>query len=535
MIAIRLSFPSGRYHATQWGRHVNEGVAEWPPSPYRLLRALYDVWQRKCPHLSASSVEHVLQMLAKDPPRFALPPASASHSRAYLSANAYDPNARNLVFDSFLAFDREPTPACYLAWDTLELDPQSEQTLDTLLANLNYLGRSESWVSAALWRQDLGGVDFNCTPLIPGPEASGDLTSVACAVPAASYVSATLDSPPASPKSQGKRPGPNSKRPAALEARPWLDALTTSTADLSKRRASSPPLLEQVRYINQARVETDPIPRHSPPPSAGIDCVLLSLSAKVLPLVISTLDIGQQVRTRLMGAHRLRSGGDMTGISPLFSGKAPGGGKSLDHSHVYILPLASSAAERGGRIDRIMIISRCRPFDDLELAAIGGVRELWQEDNRGEVRCVATWNGRWASFSTGDGFFGVPAASSRVVESTTPFVAPRHWRRGRDWRRFLESEVVRECFNHRIVDSAGRTMEDGEDSIERVEVLDPAVHRFPGNFHAVEFRRNRKADPPRPGHAIRITFRHPVLTPFSIGYGAHFGLGQFAPLYEPVA
>ena len=27
--AISLSFPWGRYHATPWGRHVNEAAVEW--------------------------------------------------------------------------------------------------------------------------------------------------------------------------------------------------------------------------------------------------------------------------------------------------------------------------------------------------------------------------------------------------------------------------------------------------------------------------------------------------------------------------
>ena len=46
-VIIKLRFPGGRYHATPWGRHVNEGAVEWPPSPYRLVRALYDAWKRK--------------------------------------------------------------------------------------------------------------------------------------------------------------------------------------------------------------------------------------------------------------------------------------------------------------------------------------------------------------------------------------------------------------------------------------------------------------------------------------------------------
>ena len=38
MTRILFSFPGGRYHATPWGSHVNEGLVEWPPSPWRLLR-----------------------------------------------------------------------------------------------------------------------------------------------------------------------------------------------------------------------------------------------------------------------------------------------------------------------------------------------------------------------------------------------------------------------------------------------------------------------------------------------------------------
>jgi hypothetical protein len=49
VVVIELRFLTGRFHATPWGRNVNEGVPEWPPSPYRLLRALYDAWKRKRP------------------------------------------------------------------------------------------------------------------------------------------------------------------------------------------------------------------------------------------------------------------------------------------------------------------------------------------------------------------------------------------------------------------------------------------------------------------------------------------------------
>ena len=70
----------------------------------------------------------------------------------------------------------------------------------------------------------------------------------------------------------------------------------------------------------------------------------------------------------------------------------------------------------------------------------------------------------------------------------------------------------RECGNHGITAP-----------IARVEQID----EMPSQFHVSEYRRNRKDDPVRPGHALRIIFEEEVMAPFAIGYGAHFGLGQF--------
>ena len=47
--SLGLRFPWGRYHATAWGRQANEGAAEWPPSPWRILRALYATWRARAP------------------------------------------------------------------------------------------------------------------------------------------------------------------------------------------------------------------------------------------------------------------------------------------------------------------------------------------------------------------------------------------------------------------------------------------------------------------------------------------------------
>ena len=67
MIAIELTFPAGRWHATPWGRQVNEGAVEWPPSPWRLLRALLAVWYHKCQDVPEDDIRSLISALVAPP------------------------------------------------------------------------------------------------------------------------------------------------------------------------------------------------------------------------------------------------------------------------------------------------------------------------------------------------------------------------------------------------------------------------------------------------------------------------------------
>ena len=87
MTTIELKFPAHRFHATPWGRHVNEGAVEWPPSPYRLVRALYDAWKRKHREVPEAAMDELLRALAADAPGYRLPATTAAHTRSYLSSN----------------------------------------------------------------------------------------------------------------------------------------------------------------------------------------------------------------------------------------------------------------------------------------------------------------------------------------------------------------------------------------------------------------------------------------------------------------
>ena len=116
MIAIALRFHSGRFHATPWGRHVNEGAPEWPPSPWRLLRALVATWKRKLDGEFAESDMLALLSNLASPPSFVLPPATTGHSRHYMPTARFK-NGREettLVLDTWAQVNEQ---SILVRWD----------------------------------------------------------------------------------------------------------------------------------------------------------------------------------------------------------------------------------------------------------------------------------------------------------------------------------------------------------------------------------------------------------------------------------
>lgn len=138
-----IAFPWGRFHANPWGRHVNEAVVEWPPSPWRVLRALYSAWKCRAPDLGTEVVENLLRSLAV-PPTFVLPPSLDSHTRHYLPDGRWGTDKGT---DAFTVLERGA--AVGVTWP-VDLDDPARRALSTLLASLPYLGRAESICEARL-------------------------------------------------------------------------------------------------------------------------------------------------------------------------------------------------------------------------------------------------------------------------------------------------------------------------------------------------------------------------------------------------
>ena len=466
MTTVELRFLANRYHGTAWGRHVNEGVPEWPPSPYRLVRALYDAWKRKCDHLSESAVAEVLRVLAEAPPTFRLPIAVASHTRSYLSSNTEDPSDKSLIFDAFVAVGKDAR--CYLEWPA-ELTQEQRKTLGELLGALNFLGRSESWVEARL-AESASGRLLRFEPM-DRAEGGGEVVSVACPAPEPEY------------KGAGK----------------WLDALTYSTTQMLKERRTAPPAMRSVSYVGPKDAVVTWISPGRPPGGKPVTGVILALSGKVLPLGTEAVRVAELVRAALMSAwERYRPG-----VAPplLLHGKDENGRPEKEHRHLFVLPQIDVSGRQAGRITRVLLHSRDAMDADV-LQCILRLRHLhWAEE---PIRCSVSWRG--------DHDDPVFRRRTKVAESTTPFVTSRHWRRGRGTvTEFLIEEVRRECRNHGLPEP----------------VLVELLSKPAGRWQSVQFRRSRKNQEALPGYAFRIGFSEAVCAPFSLGSLCHFGLGQF--------
>ncbi len=179
-----MRFPAGKYHATPWNRQVNEGAVEWPPSPWRIQRALISTWYHKLEtEIEENIIRRIIEKLST-PPQFSLPPASLGHTRHYMPLYR---EATTMVIDTFAAIDSESR--LIIAWPEVDLSSEEKSALSMLLAQMGYLGRAESWVEARLAEE--APVLVNCIPLQEGSAMPEGFESVQTlvAMPPQEYLS----------------------------------------------------------------------------------------------------------------------------------------------------------------------------------------------------------------------------------------------------------------------------------------------------------------------------------------------------------
>lgn len=478
MLAIEFQFLAGRYHANPWGRNVNEGEVEWPPSPYRFARALVDAWKRRKPEWPEKRILPLIKALSNSP-RFSLPPATASHTRAFLSSNERDPTKKQLVFDAFVAVDRK---AKVIMGIDADLSSDSKKDLGTLLEQFNFYGRSESWIRVKPM-DDASGVDWNCAPASEEDHnRQSEAVRVACLLPPEQY-----DNLPNRPESTD-----------------WLQAICMTTRDILSEGWSDPPVLCWTDYVRNEDALRPIQEKRLSPFRARFRCAKYALQSTVLPRVQETVSFAERIRAKLMGIHKRINDGDPSRVSSRFSGKQPDGRPVKGHKHAFYLPVDENG---DGRLDHLFVFAS-DPFDSSELSALDRLRSTWQPKGLPDVNLVLI------SLSA-----DIPGQNSSRWVSSTPFVTSRHYRKGRgDFDEWLTGEAIKECAFHGLPEPS------------QVEwISHTATTQHPIRWF--EFNRSRKKEKPHPGYGCILSFDQPVNGPFALGSGCHFGLGLFGP-YE---
>ncbi len=488
MLAIKFKFTANRYHATQWGRHVNEGVPEWPPSPWRFLRGIVATWRRTLPDIPSERVVPILEALASEYPKFQLPPASTGHTRHFMPYTEGTRERTTLVIDSFVAIC--PGKPLFAVWENLGLDAQQCSDLDSILRNMPYLGRAESWVEASL-ASDCPVV--NSLPLEDGTLPEGDWEIVRTLMPRSPVSLGDLEKETSTLRRSGRID------PEGAQWWPYIRRRDCFTAFRSGRG-------------------------RTPGRGAGATVVRFAMDGNPLPMAFDTLRWGELARRCAMAQYGRRNKGAK---SETLSGKDSSGKPLSGHRHAFYLP---TDEDGDGRLDHLTIWTP-GGLDEKEFRAIVSVEKLKLGGGRDPVRLAYQAHGKAEDFRGVSDLFG----KSKRWRSLTPYVLPRHVKfrgikdeNGR--KRMVDGpeEQIRREISLRYSDGPG--LDNVEIAHNRERIL-PMQSGRSGGFRPFEFFRYRRGGGSNGGGAFNFTleFESAVCGPIALGFACHYGLGLFVP------
>ena len=528
MIGLVLRFPGGRYHATPWGHHVNEGLVEWPPSPWRLLRALIATGYAK---LSWSSVPDVgrrlIERLSDVLPRYSVPPVSLGHSRHYMPTGVLSKGRERttLVFD---AWAKAGDGQLAVLWD-VSLAPDERVLFGDLAKALSYLGRAESWVEASVLCDDeplpRGEESVPCDGVVrPGP--GWEQTPLLAPVAAPDYLRwreeavqpllRDLPLPPA--KKPPKKILAQRAKIEDLYPRDLVSCLQTDTAWLQEKGWSQPPGSRRVLFWRSTDALEVGVPRSARLVSAkAVETVLLALatpsgSRSALPPITRTLPQAELLHRALVGTLSSAAGN----ACPVITGTDAAGAPLKGHRHGHLLPLD---LDGDGHLDHIFIWAPMG-LDATAQQVVRAIRRTYTKGGAGDLHLAVVGSGSLTDLRTMPDPSGArlrdvlgDTDGTAIWASLTPFVAPRHLKK--QGKNSLAGQVAAEAASRGLPAPV---------QVDWIPWQDDSARRF---RHWVRRRRQGPQPAVDCGMALRLRFAEPVRGPLCLGYGSHFGLGLF--------
>ncbi len=498
MLRFVFDFPAGRYHATPWGHHVNEGLVEWPPSPWRVIRALLATgytklgWQQVPDDMRA-----LVEALAATTPTYRLPRATNGHTRHYMPIKGWKKGIQktSLVIDAFI----NPAGPLGVEWPAA-LEPAQRDLLERLLGRLGYFGRAESRVRARFATGDADLPDV----VVSTQRAEPDDEPVRLLAPVASQEYDVW-----------RRDWPSA--PDDL-----LAALHIETSTLQREGWNFPPGARQLVYWRPANA-LSLAPATGWSGGATInrdDTALFALSTDkkrdVLPLMERALPTMALFRRALLSKV-----GDeqQLGRCPELTGK-DGQGQPLrcEHRHAHFIPL-SLDARTPKRIDHVLVHAPMG-FGPLAGRALRRLRRTWAK-GMDDIAVTLIGIGKRELFRNLGGEPIRELGSGMMWLSRTPFVPPRFLKsEGRDC---VEGQIRAELERRGLPDLAAAPAI----AVPTEESVAARRARWFRGF--ARTRQGNGGTPPAGIFHVTLTFSRPVEGPLCLGWGCHFGLGLFEP------
>lgn len=481
MFSISVKFITGKYHATPWGRFANEGVPEWPPSPYRLARAIIAGWKYNHPNIKEAELFPIISKISSAHPSFYLPAASVGHTRHYMPPQDYAPQkitaaTPNLIFDTFTITDK--TQNVYFIWQDIELSNKEQDILEKIFETIHYLGRAESWCDITLEKCVFAPNCFPLTDTING----GDYEMVEVLV---------------------------------TEPTVRMADLCTTTDDLRKNGKIYPDGTDMITYMRSADCFSSQYEKKSRKHNAPVHVVRYAITNTIKPLVTNTLHVAEMLRSAAISQYKKRNDNE---CSLMLAGK-DNTGKSIEgHKHAFYLP---TDEDMDGRIDHLTIISTHIDMEqNKELDSLLEIRDLRDKTYREERRLNIVLEG----YGKLEDFKNVPIfKKAKRWRSIVPFVLSHHatWRRDSENKKHIDSpekQIKTEIFKRYDTQNV------------RVSFINPKIKMARSMFYPFEFYRIRKSVVSGGGaYNTILEFTDAISGPLTLGYASHFGLGLFVP------
>ncbi|MBD2057796.1 type I-U CRISPR-associated protein Cas5/Cas6 [Oculatella sp. FACHB-28] len=552
-VGLSIQFLTGRYHATPWDHQVNEGVVEWPPSPWRILRALVSAYYRLPEQPNRALMLQLLSNLANQPPSYALPEHTAAHTRHYMPIWKEGKATTTKVFDTFYALPGGALSSeaeIQVVWADVDLSSSEQQLLQQLCQQVSYLGRAESWVEMQVVATKK---HCNAKPITgEGANSRAERVNVLSplTVEGLQGFQAALAVLPKPKKGRAKW-----KAPADI-----LEALELDIANLHGQNWNGIPGTRWITY--ELEPPEQQLQRSQPPLLHTPTFARFALSSNVLPKLTEAVSLGERFRQGLMAWSKDESGQADSIFVGRNSNELDEEGKAKPaegQKHAWYLP----EVNRKGEIDHILVYA-AGGFEEQAIKALCQLPKVWGTEGF-NIQTVLVSLGRTEDYSSERQQPGVSPLLGRSCrwQSLTPLVLPRHPKRDRrgnpkyisgtsfqvDGAEHQTLRLLKQLLNHlnrelsldecvevQCPDEGGDWLgyQQGDGKLlVRVRCLsEEAGKQFSGyRWQAFQRRRyhgNGKKESDR-GYWLEIEFAESQVGPIALGYAAHFGLGIFLP------